>query len=89
VGRIYENGSLYLEALRHAAAARDGNERIVFRVVGAFLHGLKMHARQRSDDFKVAQFFRADVHQEIFAFGIVTPMGEDPPGASGAATGGE
>ena len=39
-------------------------------VAGRF-EWLQMHARERADDFQMAQFFRADVHQQVFAFRIV------------------
>ena len=35
------------------------------------LQRLQMHARQCADDFQVAEFLSADIHQQIFAFGIV------------------
>lgn len=30
-----------------------------------------MHPRERSDDFKMAELFRSDVQEQIFAVGIV------------------
>ena len=35
------------------------------------LHRLQVHARERADDFQVAEFLGADVHQQVLAGGIV------------------
>ena len=52
---------------RDAAAARDGDQRIVLGGVRILLHRLQVHAGQRADDFQMAEFLGADVHEQIFA----------------------
>ena len=53
-----------------AAAAGDGDQGIGFGCFAVELHRLEMHARERADDFEMAQFFGADIHQQVFAGGI-------------------
>ena len=53
-----------------AAASGNGDQRIGF---GGFAHRfqrLQMHAGERADDLKMAEFFGADIHQQVFAAGI-------------------
>jgi hypothetical protein len=55
-----------------AAPARNGNQRIDVRgFAGHRFHRLQVLPRQRPDNFQVAQLFGADVHQQVFAGGIV------------------
>ena len=54
-----------------AAAARDRDQRIGFRLLAHRLHWLEVHACQRADDFQMAQFLGADIHQKIFALRII------------------
>ena len=53
-----------------AAAAGDGDERIGLGRLAVELRRLKVHSRQTSDDFQMAEFLGADVHQKILAVGI-------------------
>ena len=55
----------------HAAAPGDGDQRVRFRSIAVELHRLEVQAREGADDLEVAQFFRPDIHQEIFPFGIL------------------
>ena len=55
----------------HAAAARDRNQRIGFGRLTIEFRRLEMHAGQRSDHFEMAQFFRADIHQQVLAIRIL------------------
>ena len=54
-------------AKRDATAAGDGNEWIGFGGLAAGFHRLEMHPREGADDFQMAEFLGADVHEEIFA----------------------
>ena len=56
---------------RDSAAARDGDERIGLGGLAGFLHGLEVQPGEVADDFQVAEFFGADIHEEVFAGGIV------------------
>lgn len=42
-----------------------------FGVLAIELHWLQMQAGKRADDLQMAQFFRADIHQQIFPFRIL------------------
>ena len=53
-----------------AAAAGDRDQRIGFRRFAIEFHGLQMQPRERADDFEMAQFLGADIHQEILAVRI-------------------
>ncbi len=54
-----------------ASPAGDGDQGIGFRGVAGELRRLQMHPRERADDLEMAQFFGADIHQEILSVRIV------------------
>jgi hypothetical protein len=55
-----------------APTASDGNERVRFGIFAIELHRLQVQTRERADDLEVAELFGADVHEEIFAFRVLT-----------------
>ena len=55
----------------HAAAAGDRDQRVGLGGLPVELHRLEVHARQRADDFKMAQLLGADVHQQVLAVRIL------------------
>ncbi len=54
-----------------ASAPRDGNQGIDFGLLAHRFERLEMHAGERADDFEMAELFRADIHQHVFATRIV------------------
>ena len=55
----------------HAAAARDGDQRVGLGGLAIELHRLEVQARQRADHFEMAQLLGADVHQQVLARGVL------------------
>ena len=53
------------------AATRDGDEGVGLCAVAIELHRLEVQPGERADNFQVAQFFGADVHQQVFALCVV------------------
>ena len=54
-----------------AATAGDGDQRVGFGGVAVELHRFEMKSGERTDDFQVAQFLGADVHQQVLALHVV------------------
>ncbi|MET4799686.1 hypothetical protein ABIA96_002253 [Bradyrhizobium sp. LB11.1] len=52
------------------AAPGDRDQRIGFRRFAIEFHGLQVQAREGADDFEMAQFLGADIHQKILAVRI-------------------
>ena len=55
----------------HAAAAGDGHERIGVGGVAIRLRRFQVHPSKRTNDFEMAEFLGADVHEQVFAAGVV------------------
>ena len=45
--------------------------------VAILLHRLQMHASERAHHFQVAQFFGADIHQQVLALRVVAVQALD------------
>ena len=54
-----------------AAAPGDGDQRVGLGALAIEFHRFEMQPGERADDLQVAQFFGADVHQQILALRIV------------------
>jgi hypothetical protein len=55
----------------HPAAARDRNQGISLGGLAVEFRGFQMHPRQQPDDLQMAQLLCADIHQQVFAVGIL------------------
>ena len=69
--KIVGGPALPTELLSSRLPAADSDQGIGLGGFAILLHRLEVHARERADDFQMAQLFGADVHQEILAIGIV------------------